>query len=73
VGSAEQREREDMRARKEMAPIDRPHWQRAGERGEEERGRGLAPTGGVRLSGDEGARGAGPAGPTWAEMGFSIF
>jgi hypothetical protein len=49
-------ERGHARARKEMTPIDRPHWQRAGGRGREGRGRGLAPTGGVHLSGAEGAR-----------------
>jgi hypothetical protein len=44
------------RARKEMEPTDRPHWQRVGERGREGRGRELAPTGGVRLSGAKGAQ-----------------
>jgi hypothetical protein len=46
---------------------------RKGERGREERGHKLALTGGVRLSGVERAREAGLAGPTWAEMRFSIF
>jgi hypothetical protein len=35
-----------------------------------ERARGLAPTGGTRLSGTEGARGATLNGPTWAEIAF---
>jgi hypothetical protein len=42
-------------ALKETAPTNRPHWQRAEERERERRGRGLALTGGVHLSGAEGA------------------
>jgi hypothetical protein len=38
-----------------------------------ERARGLAPTGGARLSSTEGARGVGLSGSTWAELGFSVF
>jgi hypothetical protein len=30
----------------------------------------LAPIGGARLSGTEGARGAGPGGPNWTEFAF---
>jgi hypothetical protein len=39
---------------------------------ERERGRGLAPTGGVHLSGVAGV-GGGPTGLVWTEKRFSIF
>jgi hypothetical protein len=57
------------RARKEMAPTDRPHWQRVGERGGERRGRELAPTCGVRLSGANGAQTRARGWACWADLG----
>jgi hypothetical protein len=67
-------EREQALGREERRRQDWPTGQREGEG---ERARGLAPTGGTRLSGTKGARararGSGLNGPAWAELGFSIF
>jgi hypothetical protein len=64
------RQRERACAKRNGA--DRPAPQSSERRGREG-ARGLAPIGGVRLSGTEGARGAGPGGSTWAEMAFRFF
>jgi hypothetical protein len=69
------RGRERALARREMTPTDRPH------KAVRERGREGARVGAdrrdppVRHRGRAGAsvRGAGLNGPTWAELGFSIF
>jgi hypothetical protein len=63
--------RESMCTQRSLAPTNRPHWQQERER-ERERGRGLAPTGGVHLSGVAGV-GGGPTGLVWTEKRFSIF
>jgi hypothetical protein len=52
TGGVRGAEREDERVRKETAPTGRPHRAARGREG----ARGLAPTGGVRLSGADGAR-----------------
>jgi hypothetical protein len=74
VGSAGQRAGTCPCAKRDGAEISAPLAASRRERGREECGRELAPTGRVHLSGAEGAHGgARSAGPTWAEMGFSIF
>ena len=62
------RDREGSKRAGERNGADRPGPRAARERGREG-ALELAPTGGARLSGTEGAR-AGLSGPIWAEIGF---
>jgi hypothetical protein len=64
--------RESARARRSLAPTSWPHWV-ARERERSERGRGTALTSGGRLSKKAGAREAGLAWASWAELAFSFF
>jgi hypothetical protein len=68
TGGVGRTERESRACGRGTAPTNLAHG--AAREREGERAHGLAPTGGTRLSGTEGARGAGLNGLNWAEFAF---